>query len=122
MDLAFIQDYCENKKGVTAHFPFDEDVLVFKVINKMFLLTGLSTWEKNEPYINVKCDPEKAIELREEYPETIKGAYHMSKKHWNSIYIDGTLDQKQIMHWIDHSYDLIVKSLPKKDRLKLETL
>ncbi len=122
MDLVFIQEYCENKKAVTASFPFDQNTLVFKVMNKMFLLTGLSSWEENKPFINVKCDPEKAIELREQYEQTVTGAYHMSKTHWNSIYLDGVLSQQEICGWIDHSYDLIVASLKKADRETLASL
>ena len=114
MNIEQIRDYCLNKKGTTEAFPFDENVLVFKVLGKMFLLTGLDSWEKGESAINLKSDPDYALELREAY-SSIRAGYHMSKKHWNTLYIDeGGLDTKLILKLIDHSYDLVVKSLSKK--------
>lgn len=116
MNIDHVRDYCLAKKAVTEHFPFDDNVLVFKVLNKMFLLTGLDTWEKGEAAINLKCDPEYAIKLREQY-ESVEPGYHMSKKHWNTIRIyKGELDWTLIKKLIDQSYDLIVKSSPKKLR------
>jgi len=88
--------------------PFGEDTLVFKVGNKIFLLTSLNTGNR----FNVKCDPELAIELRDRHPEVIPG-YHMNKTHWNTVYTDGNLTNKQLCEMIDHSYSLILKSLPK---------
>lgn len=121
MNIELIRDYCINKKEVTEHFPFDDNVLVFKVLNKMFLLTGLDSWEKGEAAINVKCDPEYAHELREQY-DSIEPGYHMSKKHWNTIRIyKGELEQKFLFELIDHSYNLIVKSLPKKKQAMLSS-
>jgi predicted DNA-binding protein (MmcQ/YjbR family) len=109
MNIEAYRDYCIAKPGVTEHFPFDDKVLVFKVMNKMFALCDVNTFES----INLKCDPERAIDLRAEYPAIIPG-YHMSKVHWNTLQMDGSLSDKLILELIDHSYDLIVKSLPKK--------
>jgi predicted DNA-binding protein (MmcQ/YjbR family) len=111
MNIEELRAYCLSKKGVTESFPFDEYTLVFKVMDKMFLLTGLD----EELSINIKCEPEKAEELRAEYPSVLPG-YHMSKKHWNTVMIDGTIRDKQIYEWIDESYDLVVNSLSKKKR------
>ena len=111
MNLAFYYQYCINKKGVTEHFPFDKDVLVFKVGNKMFALSSLKSWEANQPKINLKCDPEYAVELRENY-QGITPGYHMSKKHWNTLEVN-SLEGKLIIELIDQSYDLVVQSLPK---------
>ena len=108
MDIETIREYCLSKKGVTESFPFDEVTLVFKVLEKMFLLTNL----EGDFTINLKCDPEKAIEYREIYTSVLPG-YHMNKKHWNTILIDGTLPDSLIFSFIDHSYDQVVKSLPK---------
>ena len=116
MNIEQIRTYCLTKQQVTEHFPFDDNVLVFKVAGKMFLLTGLDTWEKGEPAINLKCDQEYALELREQY-ESIEPGYHMSKKHWNTIRLfKGELDWTFIKEQIDNSYNLIVMSLPKKVR------
>jgi predicted DNA-binding protein (MmcQ/YjbR family) len=115
MDLEFLRKYCLAKKGVTDEFPFDEDTLVFKVMNKMFLLTDI-----NLPIsINLKCSPEKALELRESYEE-IQPGYHMNKTHWNTVRIDGTLKDKFILELIDDSYTLVVSGLTKKLREELE--
>jgi predicted DNA-binding protein (MmcQ/YjbR family) len=112
MTLDHIREYCLKKKFVTEEFPFGEDTLVYKVMGKMFLLTGL-----NPPLsINIKCDPETAIDLRERYSAVLPG-YHMNKKHWNTVEIDGTIPPKLIFRWIDDSYELVVKSLPKGKRM-----
>ncbi len=104
--------YCLAKKGVVESFPFGGDTLVFKVLNKMFALTGL----ESSPFtVNLKCDPEKALELRENYEEIVPG-YHMNKAHWNTVNLEGMLDEALIKALIDHSYDLVVQSLPKKDK------
>jgi predicted DNA-binding protein (MmcQ/YjbR family) len=108
MNIETIREYCLSKKGVTECFPFNEVTLVFKLLGKIFLFTNLD----GELYINVKCDPEKAIEFRELYPSVIPG-YHMNKKHWNTIFIDGTLSDLLIFSFIDHSYELIRLSLPR---------
>jgi len=114
MNAEELREYCIEKPGVTEGFPFDEDTLVFKVGGKMFLLIGLTPGNR----FNVKCDPERAVELREQYSEVQPG-YHMSKVHWNTVYMDGSLTRKQLCEMIDHSYELIVASLPKKVREEL---
>ena len=110
MNIEEFRDYCLSKKYVTECFPFDEVTLVFKVSNKMFALSGL---EHHPSTVNLKCDPEKSLELRAEYPEIIAG-FHMSKKHWNTITIEGGLSRDFIKELIDHSYDLVVKGLTKR--------
>ena len=122
MNLQNFYEYCLSKKGVTEHFPFDEDTLVFKVGAKMFALSSLSQWEKGQPSVNLKCDPDKAAELRAEYND-IQPGYHMSKIHWNTINVNQEVSDKIIKELIDHSYELIFKSLSKKiqtDITKLE--
>lgn len=118
MNIELVREYCLSKKGVTECFPFDESTLVFKVMDKMFALSGLN---RIPMQINLKCDPEYAIELREQN-EDITGGYHMSKKHWNTLNIEGQLEDQLILELIDHSYDLVVNSFSKKKRLELENL
>ncbi len=113
MNIEEFREYCLSKKGVTESFPFDEKTLVFKVLKKMFALTGL---ERQPPAANLKCDPERAIELREEYDGIILPAFHMSKKHWNTVVFDLRLPKEKLLELIDHSYDLVVEKLPKKLR------
>ncbi|OXG09441.1 putative DNA-binding protein (MmcQ/YjbR family) [Flavobacterium araucananum] len=113
MNLETYYEYCLSKKGASEHFPFDEDTLVFKVGGKMFALSSLLQWEKNEPSVNLKCDPERAQELRAEYDE-IKPGFHMSKVHWNTIGLKGNLSTSFVKELIDHSYELVFKSLTKK--------
>jgi len=113
MNIQSFYEYCLSKKGVTEHFPFDEDTLVFKVGGKMFALSSLSQWEKGEPSINLKCDPERALELRAQYDGVIEG-WHMSKVHWNTVAVDSDVDSKLLKELIDHSYELVLKSLTKK--------
>ena len=107
--------YCLSKTGLTESLPFDEHTLVFKVRDKMFALTSLA---KEEFTVNLKCDPERALELRESYPEVQPG-YHMSKKHWNTISFEGSLPNSLCYELIDHSYELVVQKLTKKERLIL---
>lgn len=114
MNIEELRTYCINKKGVTESFPFDESTLVFKVGNKMFALAGIDEFS----YINLKCDPERAIELRETF-NAVKPGYHMSKVHWNSVYVNMDLNDQLIYEMIDDSYNLIVASLPKKVRNEL---
>ncbi len=109
MELEEVREYCLSKEDVTETLPFGVDTLVFKVTNKMFCLVSIT----EASFINLKCNPEKAIELRELYPDEIKPGYHMSKVHWNSVTINGKLSEQFIENLIDHSYDL-VKVLPKK--------
>lgn len=108
MNIETLREYCLSKSRVEETFPFGEDTLVFKVMDKIFLLTGLDEADR----FNVKCDPEKAIALREEYGEVQPG-YHMNKTHWNTVFMNGKLSDVQLKEMIDHSYDLVVKSLPK---------
>jgi predicted DNA-binding protein (MmcQ/YjbR family) len=102
MDIETLREYCISKKGVTESFPFGEDTLVFKVTRKIFALVNLD----GDLSINIKCDPLLAIELRERYSSVTPG-YHMNKKHWNTIFLDGTVPDKEIFSWIDHSYSLV---------------
>ncbi|ELR70858.1 hypothetical protein C900_03293 [Fulvivirga imtechensis AK7] len=117
MNIEEFRNFCMAKAGVTEGFPFDETVLVFKVMNKMFALTGVDTFES----ANLKCDPDRAEELREKYAG-IKPGYHMSKKHWNTVMMDGSVSDQLIYELIDHSYDLVVEGLPKKLKVELELL
>jgi predicted DNA-binding protein (MmcQ/YjbR family) len=111
MNIEELREYCLKKKGATEALPFDEHTLVFKVMGKIFLITSL-----NEPNrFNAKCDPERAIELREQHDE-IKPGWHMNKKHWNTVHTNGNLSPKQLREIIDHSYELVRDSLPKKIR------
>lgn len=110
--------YCLAKKGVEETFPFDENTLVFKVIGKMFALTGLN---REEFTANLKCDPERSPELREVHDE-IRPGFHMNKKHWNTVSFEGSLTDEFLCELIDHSYDLVVKGLRKKDRELLQSL
>jgi predicted DNA-binding protein (MmcQ/YjbR family) len=113
MNLETYYEYCLSKKGVTEHFPFDEDTLVFKVGGKMFALSSLLQWEKGNPSVNLKCDPERAQELRAEY-DAIQPGFHMSKVHWNTIAVNQDVPNALLKELIDHSYDLVFKSLTKK--------
>ena len=114
MNIEELRDYCLAKPYVTESFPFDEVTLVFKVAGKMFALTGL---EKIPPSVNLKCDPEKSLELQEIY-DSVKPGYHMNKKHWITVsFLD--LKTSFLHELIDHSYDLVVKSLTKKLRTEL---
>ncbi|MEI6815968.1 MAG: MmcQ/YjbR family DNA-binding protein [Bacteroidota bacterium] len=116
MNIEDIRDYCLAKPAVEETFPFDDVTIVFKVMGKVFLLLSMDSIPLS---INVKCDPTLALELREKYDTVIPG-YHMNKKHWNTIIIDGSIPSTLILSFIDHSYDLIVASLPKdkKEALK----
>jgi len=111
MNIEELRDYCLQKPGATEGLPFGEDTLVYKVGEKIFLLTGINSGIS----FNAKCDPELAIELRERYSEVQPG-YHMNKKHWNTVYMNGGLTVKQLHEIIDHSYNLVLNSLPKKLR------
>tara|TARA_B110000503_G_C7116663_1_gene400684 strand:- start:1109 stop:1498 length:390 start_codon:yes stop_codon:yes gene_type:complete len=118
MNIEELYKFCLAKKGVSAHFPFDEDTLVFKVGKKMFVLTTLSNWEKKSAVINLKCNPEKALNLRAKY-EAISPGWHMNKKHWNTIGFNRDVSDKIICELIDHSYELVIKSLTKSDQQKI---
>jgi len=119
MNLETYYEYCLSKKGVTEHFPFDKDTLVFKVGGKVFALSSMAKWESGEPAVNLKCDPDRAEELRAQYND-IKPGFHMNKKHWNTVAINKELSDKFMKELIDHSYDLIFKSLSKKSQSELE--
>jgi predicted DNA-binding protein (MmcQ/YjbR family) len=118
MNIQQFYELCLSKKGVTEHFPFDEDTLVFKVGGKIFALSSLKQWENGTPSVNLKCNPEKAQELRAQYDD-IQPGYHMSKIHWNTIAINRDVLDKLIKQLIDHSYELVFKSLPKKIQVEI---
>ncbi len=118
MNLETFYEYCLSKNGVTEHFPFDEETLVFKVGGKMFALSSLTQWEKGIPSVNLKCNPDYAQELRAQYDD-IKPVWHMSKIHWNTIEINRDVPDSLIKELIDHSYDLVFKSLTKKVQLEV---
>jgi len=108
MNIEEFRNFCIQKYGVTEEFPFDEHTLVFKVMGKIFALVDVDLFES----VNLKCDPEEAIKLREKY-ESVTAGYHMNKKHWNTIEFNGSLSDNEIFHWVNHSYDLVVSKLPK---------
>ena len=119
MNVEEFRKYCISKKGVTESFPFDEQTLVFKVMGKMFALSGL----ENQPAkANLKCDPERAIELREEYDGLITPGYHMSKIHWNTVELEMNIPHDLLLELIDHSYNLVVSNLTSKVKLELAIL
>jgi len=120
MTLEQITAYCLQKKEVSEHLPFDNHTLVYKVFNKMFLLVSLKKWEQGEFAINVKTDPEYSEELRSTYA-SIRPGYHMNKKHWNTLYLyDNELTWQKVSSLIDHSYDMVKKTLPKYKQKLLE--
>jgi len=114
MDVSDFRDYCLSKNGVTEGFPFDEKTLVFKVGNKMFALADVDVFTS----INLKCDPERAIDLRETYHGIAPG-FHMSKVHWNTVSVNEDVSIPLIIELIDHSYELVFESLPRKVRDEL---
>ncbi len=118
IDLESIRNYCLNKEGkITEEFPFDEEVLVFKVSNKIFLLTNVNAVPLT---VNLKCDPERAIEWRERY-EDVQPGFHMHKKYWNTVHVNGSLSERFFYEMIDHSYNEVVKKLPKSGGKKKTT-
>jgi len=117
MNVEEYREYCISKKGVTESFPFDEATLVFKVMDKMFALCGL---EHMPLRVNLKCDPERAIELREEHDGIIE-AWHMSKKHWNTVYLE-RIPEDITKALIDHSYDLVVSKFTKKLKAEFDAM
>lgn len=114
MNLEQFREYCIQKPHVTEHFPFDNETLVFKVSGKIFALVNVNSFQ----FVNLKCDPERSIELREQY-DAIRPAYHMNKKHWNSVSVYSDLENKLLLELVDHSYNLVFQSLPKKRRDEL---
>jgi len=115
MDVESLREYCLAKPGATEDTPFGEDVLVFKVAGKIFALASL---DEVPARANLKCDPDLALELRDRY-EQVQPGYHMNKKHWNTVEIEGGIPEAELRKMIDHSYELVVKSLPKAARAKL---
>ncbi len=119
MDVEQIRAYCINKNATTEEFPFNDDTLVFKVLGKIFALVSLKKWETGNAAINLKADPEYSAVLRADF-SAIRPGYHMSKKHWNTLYLnEGILNSKLVKALIDHSYDMVVKGMPKKIRAQL---
>lgn len=116
MNIEELRDYCLAKKGCTESFPFDENVLAFKVGNKIFGLTNIHSEQRQ---INLKCDPERAIQLRQDFPEQILPGYHMSKKHWNTINYE-QIPLSMVQELVDHSYNLVVQNLPKSTREQIQ--
>lgn len=114
MNIEDFRTYCLKQKKVTESFPFDDKTLVFKIGNKIFALAGIINFN----YVNLKCDPERSIELRETY-NGVKPAWHMSKKHWNSVYIDSDVPIELFLELVDHSFNLVCKSLPKRIKNEL---
>lgn len=117
MDLERFQKHCLSKKGVTEEFPFGEETLVYKVMGKVFCLTGIETFSS----VNLKVDPEQGVELREQYP-AVQPGYHMNKKHWVTVLLDGSIPDRLLLQWVDISYDLVVQGLTKKQQSALEGL
>ncbi len=117
MNFRQLREYCSSKAGVEETFPFSEEVLVFKVAGKMFALTNLVALPLS---VNLKCDPDRAVELRERYA-AVQPGYHMNKTHWNTVEIDGSVADEEVYGWIDDSYTLVVRSLKRADREALMT-
>ncbi len=114
LNIESLRNYCLSKAGVTEGFPFDNETLVFKVMSKVFALTNIELFGS----INLKCDPELAVELREKY-SCVKPGYHMNKKHWNTVQIDGSVPDRLILDWIDRSYELVAQKLTKEEKKTL---
>jgi len=115
MNIETFREYCLSKPAATEDAPFGPDNIVFKVGGKMFALAAL---DEVPPAVNLKCDPDLGLELRDRY-EQVRPGYHMNKKHWNTVELDGVIPEKEIRKMVDHSYDLVVRSLPKVRREKL---
>ena len=118
MNIEEFRNYCLGKKAVTEELPFDETTLVYKVLGKMFALTDT----EDEFKIALKCNPEKALALREQYPKTVFPGYYLNKKHWNTIVVDGSIPDSMLYSWIDDSYELVIKKLPKIKQAELKNL
>lgn len=109
MDIESFRSYCLSKKMTSESLPFGDDTLVFKVADKIFAMADITLFES----INLKCDPEQAILLREQYP-AVQPGFHMNKKHWNTILMDGAISDRLLQQWIDDSYHLVIEKMPKK--------
>jgi predicted DNA-binding protein (MmcQ/YjbR family) len=118
MNIEELREYCLSKPAVEETFPFGPENMVFKVMDKVFLITGIDSVPLS---FNVKCDPDMAEDLREKY-DCVTPGYHMNKKHWNTVIVDNSVSEKLLRDWIDHSYNLIVDSLPKNKREVLRTM
>ncbi len=118
MTFRSLRDYCLSKPGATEDFPFGEETLVFRVMGKIFALTGI---ERLPLAVNLKCDPERAVELRDRWP-AVQPGYHMNKAHWNTVELDGSIPADEVREMIDHSYERVVSGLKKADRERLEAL
>jgi predicted DNA-binding protein (MmcQ/YjbR family) len=117
VNIESFRSYCLSHKGTSEEFPFGEDVLVYKVMGKMFTLTDLNDFES----VNLKVDPEIGADLRERYP-AVQPGYHMNKKHWITVMMDGSISDKLLKQWIDHSYDLVASKLTKTEKRALESM
>ena len=120
MNIEELREYCITVTGAEESFPFDDTILVYKVMGKMFAVIGLEHTEDGFSVI-VKCDPQKAIELREKYQSVLPG-YHFNKKYWNSIYLEGDMSSEEIQFWINHSVDEVIKKLPKKAQAEYQAI
>jgi predicted DNA-binding protein (MmcQ/YjbR family) len=109
MDLESVRNYCLKKKGVSENLPFGDDTPVYKVAEKIFLIANMTA----PISINLKCDPEKAVELREKF-DAVTAGYHMNKLHWNTVLLENSIPDKLILSWIDDSYNLVIQAFPKK--------
>ncbi len=118
MDFETLDHLLSSKPGATPEYPFGPGVRVWKLSNKMFALVGE---ESEQVQISLKCDPDLALELRAQFPGIVTAGYHLNKTHWNTVILDGTVDH-EISDWIDHSYQLVLDSLPQKDRLRIESI
>lgn len=122
MNIEEFRNYCIGKKGVTEEFPFDDNTLVFKVMGKMFALSSLKGWEQGTESVNLKCEPDRALQLRGEF-QSINPGYHMNKKHWNTVQLhNGELSDAFTKELIDHSYDLVVSTFAKKIKEELNNI
>ena len=117
MNIEEFRDFCLSFQGATEGFPFDKNILVFKVMGKMFALVDIEMFES----VNLKCDPERAVELREQF-QGIQAGWHMNKKHWNTIKFGADVSEKLIRELVTHSYDLVVSKLPKYKQAELKAL
>lgn len=117
MNIETFRNHCLGMKGVTEEFPFGKETLVYKVMGKMFALTDVDDFSS----INLKVDPERGVELREKY-DAVKPGYHMNKKHWITVLMDGSVPDKLILQWILNSYAMVASSLTKSQKLALESL
>jgi len=117
MNIETLRQHCLTKPGTTESFPFDNDTLVFKVLGKIYALVSIEEPDS----VNLKCDPEYALELREKHPDEVFPGYHMNKKHWNTVSFLGNLSDRLILHLVNHSYELVVSKLPKRERNRLKS-